>query len=254
MPLLSEHQSDEFIKIMYIGDSGTGKTGSLVSLLQAGYSFKILDMDNGLDALVQFGRQASCDLSKIEYETYRDKYRSTRSGPIVAGTPKAFTDAMDKITAWSAIEDPNCIFVLDSFTAFGKAAYEWAHALNPTAKDKRQIFFAAQQACETTLALLTGAEFKMNVIVISHVNYKEIVEGVHKGFPMAIGSALGPHIPKYFNTLILAESSGIGKNVRRKIKTMPTGVVDLKTPSPNIDFELPLESGMATIFEKLKGK
>lgn len=254
MPTLDQHQSSDFLKLIYIGDSGTGKTGSLVSLLSAGYAFKILDMDNGLDSLVHFAREAGADLSRVEYETIRDKYKSSKVGPRIDGSPKAFVAALDKLTEWSTVSDPNTIFVLDSLSAFGRAAFEWAKGMNPSAKDPRQWYFAAQQAVESTIAMLTGAEFEMNVIIISHVNYKEVREGEHKGYANAIGSALGPTIAKYFNTLILAETSGSRANTKRKIKTLPTGVIDLKVPNPKIDAELPLETGLATVFATLKGK
>lgn len=253
MPTLDQHQSSSYTKVVYIGDSGTGKTGSLVSLLADDYKFKILDMDNGLDALVHYAREQCPDkLSNVEFETIRDEYKSTKSGPMIRGQPKAFVGALDILTQWSEIEDPNTIFVLDSLSAFGRAAFEWAKGMNPLAKDPRQWYFSAQQGVESTIAMLTGEQFKMNVILISHVNYKEIIEGVHKGYVNAIGSALGPTIAKYFNTLILAESSGSGTNVRRKIKTLPTGVIDLKVPNPKVDKELPLETGLSTLFKQLK--
>lgn len=253
MPTLDNHASSLYTKVLYIGDSSSGKTGSLVSLLADGYSMRILDMDNGLTALKQFGRAASADLSRIEYETYRDEFRMTAGGPMVKGSAKAFSNAMDKLTEWSQVDDPMSITVIDSLTFLGKAAMAWAKGMNPTAKDPRQWFYTAQQAVESVLALLTNESYKQNVIVISHVNYKEVMEGVHKGYPSAVGSALGPTIASYFDTLILAEASGSGTNVRRRIKTMPTGVIDLKMPTSAIDKELPLETGLSTIFAELKG-
>lgn len=254
MPTLDQHQASLYTKVLYIGDSSSGKTGSLVSLLQAGYRFRILDMDNGLTALRTYGAAAGADLSQIEYETYRDEQRMTPQGPLTKGSPKAFTDAMTKLTEWSAIEDEQSITVVDSLTFLGKAAYAWARGMNPTAKDPRQWFYAAQQAVESVLAMITSEAYKQNVIIISHVNYKEVMENVHKGYPSAVGSALGPTIASYFDTMILAEASGSGTNVKRRIKTMPTGVIDLKMPTSSIDKELPLETGLATIFAELKGK
>jgi len=256
MATLDQHQSSKYAKMIYIGDSGTGKTGSLVSLLADGYQFKILDFDNGLDVLAQYARRECPDkLGNIEFETFRDKYSSSSAGPIVKGMPKAFLDGLKKLDEWSKIEDNRMIFVLDSLSAFGKSAFEWAKAMNPTAKDPRQWYFSAQQAVENTIALLTGEDFHQNVIVISHVNYKELADGTTKGYANAIGSALGPTIAKYFNTLILAESTGSGKNTRRKIKTLPTGVIDLKTPSPfKLEGELPLETGLSTIFNAIKSE
>jgi hypothetical protein len=254
MPTLDNHQSDDFTKLIYIGDSSTGKTGSLVSLLLAGYKLKIIDMDNGLETLKVYARLAQADLSLVEYETYRDTYRSTPAGPMIKGVPRAFTDALKKMTEWSeAIDDPKTIFVLDSGSAYGRSAYAWARAMNPSTKDPRQWYQTAQSAFEDTLALITGESFRMNAIIISHVNYKEITEGVTKGHFNAIGKALGPVVPRYFNTLLLAEVSGAGKNVRRKIKTLPTGIIDLKIPNPQAEAEYPLESGLADIFALLKG-
>lgn len=253
MPTLDEQVADEYLKLLYIGDSGTGKTGSLTSLLADGYKFKILDMDNGLQTLAQYARAAGLPLSNIEYATYRDIYRSTPAGPMLKGQPKAFTEALSKMTEWSTIEDSNTIFVLDSLTRYGKYAYEWAKGMNPTAKEGRTWYNVGQRAVEDTLAMLTGEQFKMHVIVISHVNYKEAVEGVHKGHPSALGTALGPIIPSYFNTMLLAEAVGTGRNVKRKIKTMPTGVIDLKIPSPQADESYSLETGLSDIFKLLKG-
>lgn len=260
MPTLDNHQSSSFAKVLYIGDSSTGKTGSLVSLVEAGYKLRILDLDNGLDSLVQFvKRQCPDKLVNINFETRRDKFKASLAGPIISGQPKAFTDALALMTKWSDDTIPaewgeQTIFVLDSLSAFGKSAFEWAKGMNPSAKDPRQWYFMAQGALENTIAMLTSEGFHSNVIVISHVQFKENADGTTKGYANTIGSALGPIIPRYFNTLVLAESTGSGKNVRRKIKTLPTGVVDLKTPVPfKIEGELPLETGLATLFEQLKG-
>lgn len=254
MPTLDQHQSSAYTKMLYLGDSGSGKTGSLASLLKAGYTFRILDMDNGLDSLVSFGRQTGADLSRVEFETIRDKYKSAKTGPKIDGSPKAFVAAMDYMTKCGEVEDPKCIFVLDSLSALGRAAYAWADGMNPTAKDKRQVFGAGMKAVEDVIALLTGDEFRMNVIVITHVKYDDGDEGTGKGFANALGKALGPIIPRYFNTTLMAEKTGSGDNIKRKIKTMPTNLVDLKIPVPGIAKEFPLETGMADIFRALRGE
>lgn len=260
MPSLEEHQSSDYAKIVYIGDSGTGKTGSLVSLVAAGYKLRILDMDNGLDALVQQVKLHCPDKMKnVSFITLRDKYKGTASGPVVSGTPKAFVEAIKYLDKWEddtipADWGPEYILVLDSGSSFGKAALEWAKGMNPGAKDQRQWYGAAQAAVENVIALLTGEAFRANVIVISHIDYRELIEGINKGYANFIGAKTGALVPKYFNTMVMAESVGSGKNTKRRIKTMPTGVVDLKTPVPTIEAEYPLETGLATLFEKLKGK
>lgn len=258
MPKLSSHQSGKFVKLIYIGDSGTGKTGSTVSLLAEGYKLRFLDMDNGLDVLRQFASRDCPDkLDNVEFITLRDKMRAGPAGPVVSN-PKAFTDSLKFLTKWEDESDPaewgeDTFLVVDSVSAWGKAAFNWAVGLNPTAKDPRQWYFTAQKAIEDAIALLSSEAFRTNVLLISHINYRELQDGTTKGYPNAVGSALGPIISRYFNTLLLAESTGMGKNTRRKIKTLPTGVIDLKNPAPfKIEAEYPLESGLAEIVRNIK--
>ena len=259
MVALSEYKASKFTKIMYIGDSSTGKTGSLVSLVAAGYKLRILDLDNGLDVLDEFIRKDCPDkLDTVDAETRYDEYKSTPGGPVVRGLPTAFVECTKLLTTWSDGTDPaewgeDHVLVIDSLDGLGKWAFEWARGLNSTAKDPRQWYFAGQQAIDNILAMLMSGGFKTNVIVISHVKYDELDDGTIRGVPTCLGSAMGPVIPKYFNTLVLADSRGSGKNVTRVIQTVPTTRVNLKTPAPfKIDAELPLPTGLATLFEQLK--
>lgn len=259
MPNLDDLQQDKFVKILYIGDSGAGKTGSLVSLVAAGYRLHILDLDKGLDSLVSFIRRECPDkLKNVDYETLRDPYKVVGNQVMIVGAPKAFTGSLTLMTKWSdgtnpAEWGPQNIFVLDSLSALGRAAFEWAKGMNPTTKDPRQWYGTAQKAVEDTISVLTSDAFRTNVIVISHVNMQELPDGTVKGFANSIGKAQGAVLPRYFNTLLLAETMGSGAAVRRTIKTVPTGTIDLKNPAPfTVDKELPLGTGLATIFEKLK--
>lgn len=252
MPTADQFQESLLIKILYLGDSGTGKTSSLVSLLEAGYSLKIIDFDKGILNLVMHTRKRCPErLSQIEFETFQDEYKATQSGLILAGQPKAFPNALKKLTEWQSIDDPMTIVIVDSLSMAGRAAFAWAQGMNPTQRDKRALFGLAQDAIEDTISVLTSDNFKTNVIAITHIKYDEM-EGLNKGYPNAIGRALGPKLPRYFNIMVQAETQGSGTNVKRKIRTLPTGIVDLKTPPIDIPAELPLDSGLATIFAKLK--
>ena len=245
---------------MWIGHSGAGKTGGLTPLVKAGYKLRILDMDNGLDALVNHIKAECPDkLSSVDYETVRDIVKSSTTGPKVTSA-RAFVKAASLMDKWSdgsipSEWGPEYIFVLDSLTALGRAAYSWAQSLNPTAKEKRQWYGEAQNGIEDLIALLTGESFRTNVIVISHVDLREQPDGSTKGFASSIGASLGPKLPRYFNTLVLSESVGSGKTIRRRIKTFPTALIDLKNPAPmKIEAEYPLETGMADLFRQLTSK
>lgn len=257
MPTLAEHQSGEFVKLFYIGNSGAGKTGSLASLIPD-YDLRIIDMDNGLDALVNQAKQHWPDrLSSIQYETVRDKYKATPAGPQVVPPARALvkvSNLLDKWTDGSKPEEwgPSKILIIDSLTMLGKAAFEWARAMNPNYRDSQLWYKGGQDVLDNIIATITSDIFHTNVIVISHIDYRER-DGVERGFINALGKALGPRLPLYVNTMLLAESSGSGTMVKRKIKTLPTSLIDLKNPAPmRIDATYDLETGMAQIFKKLK--
>lgn len=259
MALLKDHHSSKIFKALYIGDSSVGKTGSLVSLVKDGYKLRILDLDNGLDVLKQYIMKECPDkIDNVDYETRVDKYKSTAGGPMLIGQPKAFVDSMALLTKWSDGSDPSqwggdTFFVLDSGTALGRAAFEWSKGMNPGAKDPRQWYFQAQQAIETFVTMIFGAGFSTNVLIITHINYKELQDGTTKGYSNWIGSALGPIIPKYCNNVLLARSEGQGKNVRRYIETMSTALIDLKNAAPfRCEQRYPLETALATIVKLLK--
>lgn len=260
MPSATEHKSSEFVKLLFVGNSGAGKTGALTPLALAGYKLKILDLDSGLDALINHVKDGDpAALSNIEYQTFRDRIKMTAQGPKVAGAPKAYVDTLAALERWPDDDsDPatwgkDTILVVDSLTNLGRAAFLWAKAMNPASKDPRQWYKTAQDLVEDLVANLTSEDFATNVIVISHVDIVKTEAGIMKGLVSSIGKALGNKLPRFFNTLILSETTGTGKNVKRRIKTMPTAMLELKTPAPmRIDAEYPLESGLATIFEELK--
>lgn len=260
MAKLSTHQSGKFTKLMLIGDSGTGKTGSLASLVED-YELGILDFDNGLDILKAFVKRDHPDrLDAIDYESVRDQYKASEKMGAVVTKAEAYTNAAKLMTTWSdgslpSEWGPNKIFVLDSLTTMGKAAFEWARLLNVGQgnNDQRAWYGTAQSALENVIAMLTSDAFECNLIVISHVNYDE-ANGLTRGYPTTVGKALGPKIARYFNNLVLAETSGTGQNVKRSIRVVPNDLIDLKTAVPFAfaDRSLPLETGMRDLFRALR--
>lgn len=256
MPQLQPPQATTITKMLLLGDSGTGKTGSLASLAKAGYKLHILDMDNkvatGILPLIL--KDDAKAMANIDYETCRDKLKSSMLGPIIDGQATAFTKALALLDKWTDGSKPSewgpeHIFVLDSLTFFSDAAFNWAKSMNPSAKDPRQWFYTAQQGVENTLSLLTSSSFNTNLIVISHVSWIDRPDGTMKGYPSSIGKALGPTIPAYFDNMAQCETMG-GK---RSIKFIPTALVDLKTPiATRMSAPFPVESGLADFFKALR--
>lgn len=258
MATLDTYQKQEPIKLLFIGDSGTGKTGALTSLVCAGYKLRVLDFDSGLASLASFTR-AKCpaSLANVSYHTFRDEY-VLRGNTYRVRKAEAMHKALAKLDKWSDAENDNpsawgldTILVIDSLTHLARAAFNWAESLNPTAKDRRQIYGAAQELIEQLIANITGDNVKCHVIVISHIDYIELDEGTTKGFARTIGKALSPKVPTYFNYQLLAQTSGSGANVKRSIRTVPTASIDAKAPVA-VEPTLPLETGLADFFTKVQ--
>jgi hypothetical protein len=263
MPSLEQHQSSEFTKLLLIGDSKSGKTGALAPLTKK-YKLRILDFDNGLDALAQIvKRDNPADLKNIEFRTIRDKMIATPLGPMVGGTATAFIDGIKMLDKWQygdtdfgkpAEWGKDVILVLDSLTFMADAAFHFREPLVPRSKDGkydvRAVYKDSQDAIESVLALLTSESFRTNVIVISHVRYVDNPDGTKKGYPTAVGAALSPQIPRYFNSVALAQTGPGGK---RQIQTAATAMIDLANPASfKMLPTLPIETGLATFFDTLR--
>jgi hypothetical protein len=253
------------------GDPGSGKTGALASLVKAKYKLRILDYDNGLEPLKQFILRDCPELiGNVEYRTLRDKRKASPDGPVIDGQPKAFVDGIKMCDRWRYKTDngteidlgvpanwgADCILVLDSLTFFSDAAFDFREPLVPRSRDgkydQRAVYKDAQDAIEKTIALLTSESFRTNVIVNTHIRYVDNEDGTRKGYPTAVGAALSPQIPAYFNSVALCRTKPGGKRV---IQTAATALIDLKNPKPFAMLpEYPIDTGLADFFAVLKSK
>jgi hypothetical protein len=263
MPNLTDHQSNEYTKLLLIGDSKSGKTGSLVSLVKAGYKLRILDMDNLLDVLKYYVEKECPELAKnVEFRTIRDKRKATPLGHVIDGKPLAFATAIKMLDNWDyddvhlgapADWGPDCILVIDSLSRLCDAAYDFREPLTPKGRsgeyDARAVYGDAQDAIEAMLADLTSPEYKTNLIVIAHVQYMDMPDGTKKGYPQGVGQKLSPKIPQYFPSVILYTNKG-GK---RTIQTNSSPLMDLANPKPfAMEPSYPLEDGLARFFAVLR--
>src|SRR5258706_11962753 len=268
MPSLANHQSNDFIKLLAIGDSKSGKTGALVSLVKAGYKLRILDLDNLLDVLKQYIKRDCLDLiGNVEYRTLRDKRKASPTGSVLDGKPTAWINSLKMMDNWKYEDDqkngidfgppanwgPDCILVIDSLSRLCDAAYDFHESIIPLGKgglyDARAVYGNAQNDVEKFIAMLTSDTYKVNVIVIAHVTYQEQPDGTTKGFPQGVGQKLSPKIPQYLPSVVLFTSKG-GK---RTIQTNSTPMMDLANPAPFLmQPSYSIETGLAQFFEVLR--
>jgi hypothetical protein len=260
MPPLSQHQSHQTVKMLLVGQSGSGKTGALVSLAEAGYNLFLADFDNGLDIVAKHASPEAT--SRISFVSYQDELKSAGGRPVPKKTvPDAFTRHLADMDKWPddgkplLARTPRDVFVLDSLTHQGMAALRYVLAINSRSGQHpfQSDWGDAMALQEQVLQLLYASAIKCHVIVISHVTFIEQDDKSVLGFPTALGSKLPPKVPTYFNTMVMALSRGSGASVRRVIKTTPEPGILTKIPV-KVPAELPIETGLASIFEAMVGK
>lgn len=263
MPSLEAHPSLEIVKGLYLGDAGAGKTGSLASLVAAGYKLRIYDFDNLLTPLVQYVmKDCPAKIGNVAYQTFTDKMKGPDSPGMMQGKvlkvmpfvekADAFARAMKQLNYWKTPEEdlgkpgdwgPDVIVIIDTLTTMSESAFRYCEFLNPFGLEPQATYFAAQRMIVNALGMLTAEDFKPNVLVLAHIDYDKNQFNLTKGFPRSIGSALNTKIGGHFNCVLQAED-------QKFIRTKSTGIIDLKNPvSFRVPEKLPLESGLATFFK-----
>lgn len=260
MPTLETHQATTVLKMLCVGDSGSGKTGALASLANAGYRLVIMDFDNGLDVLLQYVKP-ECRKNVI-FKTFTDTFKPVGNKLLCQGA-KAYVDAITSLQNW---KDPDIgpasswgadtILVVDSLTFFGDSALRFALQLNqrlnqrPYQSDWGEAIGYQEDLCR----LLYSTDIKCHVIMNAHLtSTRESLDDKgqpvqsEKLYPSALGNKLPPKIGRYFNTMVLFKLRG----TQRKILTRPQSNVDVKTPwkTETLPSELPVEDGLLTIFK-----
>lgn len=271
MPNIAQHQSAQTIKLLLIGDPGSGKTGALPSLAAAGYNLRIMDLDNGLDIVrhlltTQGSPYPKEAASRVDYVTLTDEMKNV-SGRLIqvkaevwqkaAGLLAEWIDPITKvnlgpISSWG----PEEVLVIDSLSRLSDAAMDFQLMMNGRLGGKREQsdWYMAQGLVENMLRMLYDGGVKCNVIVICHITYIENASGVIKGYPNSLGKALPPKIGSYFNSMLQAFTKGTGKTAKHVISTQVNGFVELKTSAPlSVAAEYPVETGLADYFKTVKG-
>lgn len=264
MPALSAHQSSEITKLLLVGDSGSGKTGSLASLAEAGFNLRIVDLDSGLDVLANLLAKSPA-LSRVHFETITDKMRNV-AGKLVPAQATAWQRTIGLLSNWPELGPVTSwgsqdILVIDSFTMLGNAAMNFVLAMNSRLGQRphQSDWYDAQGMLESLLQMVYDEAVKCNVIITSHIAFiGEENSAVATGYPMALGKALPPKVGRYFNSILLARSTGTGTGVKRQILTasarMANGIVELKNTAPGrVKPEYPLETGLADYFKAIRG-
>ncbi len=259
MPSLTDHHSSSVVKLLNIGESGSGKTGALASLARAGYNLHVLDYDNGLDIMATVLRDDPKALARVRYETLRDTVKAINGVPKVQTPIHAYKDAGKTLAAWGAGDfTPQDVLVLDTLTTFSDAAFNEALVLGGRLNQRPQLadYGWCADSVKLFMEMITAPELNCHVIVNTHVRYLagEGGDEVMKGLPNAKGQEISRTVSRFFNTVALTRTIGTGPAAKRVISTTPQGVVEVKTSAPNaVKSSYPIETGLASLFSDILG-
>jgi len=271
-PTLRDHQENMLLKLLGMGDPGTGKTGSLAPLINElprwGIERVVIhDFDDGLDILSAKVKPDKLDL--VHYETMRDDLKATQVG-VGYREATAWTRAMALLNNWETKSEKlgpprdwgrETLFVCDTITGLGDACLGFAHMGPEKIEDHWRAVGAGMTHQSYYIQLLKA--MRCHVIVFSHirfmggggkttivdkhgqVSYKEVdsrVDGT--AYPSALGQQLPPSIGRHFNCQL--EWKLVGRS--RKVCTIPDTRMALKIPFEVKD-EMPIETALVDIFK-----
>lgn len=247
-------------KGLIVGDSGSGKTGALASLVDAGYKLRILDFDAGLDPLVGYVKNKEL-LANVEYETLRDRFKMRGSYLAVDKAP-AYQRGMALLQDWNGAGpvqswDPDTILVIDTLGRMARASFNMVLQANAVivpsgtrGGPEQSHYGTAMENVERTISLLTDPDIvPCHVLVNAHWAYQEDGSGILRPFPETIGSKLNPKVGRDFNNLF-SVSTIAGK---KSIKVKKDGMIGCKSSRPLKHETYSIEDGLANIFLEVVG-
>lgn len=261
MSNIADHYSGQSGKAIVLGESGSGKTGALISLVEAGFDLRILDFDNGLSYLANLIKTRCPDKQKnVIFETCQDNFDSINGKPSMVGQPVAMAKGTNLINHWKTdTEDlgpvsewgSNDVLVIDSLTFMAEAALRAVMAIKGRSNQKPEWgdWDAAGVFVKNFLSILTAEKIKCNVVVTAILTYiREESTQTLKGYPATVGQKLSPKVPTFFNTMLSIYRTGVGEQEKRVLRTRSYSGIECKTAGPGIPFELPLGTALATYF------
>lgn len=233
-------------KIVLVGKSGAGKTGSLASLVAAGYNLRILDTDNGVKVLhnlltdshypyAKIIRQREIDLAKavhfIPISTEMRLRHISRKLPndkviieklLAPASAEAWTTMLDKLDQWKDGEtdygpvrswDTSSVLVIDSFSTLAMCAYYFNQQLNgrlgarEEGYDYQRDIGGAQAQLRRLLELLFDSSIACNVVLITHITWVDDSQGV----------ASRPRVADADGNFILSKADGYPSAIGRAL-------------------------------------
>lgn len=273
----------EPVRLLLSGYPGAGKTACLAALANAGFKIRLLDFDGNPASLLQY--TDTDKLSNIDIITLEDKLGLAGQVAGTKGLPTAFAGAWKAMDSWKYTEDGaetdlgaskdwglDTVVVMDGLTGHTEACLRSAMSvMNKTPQTMSQPCWGlAIKQQGAFIQRLMSRDNGHNTIVISHLKMvgpkdleandgelgKELKERAAsmiptRLYPTAVGWGLPQSIAGEFPAHVLAEVKIVGRNAKRVLSYLPRPDVDLKLPVRGDLGELPIDTGMLTIFKAL---
>lgn len=259
-------------RIILMGDSGMGKTGSLLSLAEAGYTIHIADLECKAASLMKAiaadaiaskrwtKTQVKDIFSRIEIEEIAEpidfEKKKSKVPPGVAYG--AYGELMGK---WgTAYTSPKDVIVTDSLTKLSAYAANTMLRANNREILQVQDYTTIYKRIEEMLTLQTawdstlvgqGVQLDCHVILIAHIQYYAIKRKTDntvikagvigsgdtevvdtKLYPQTIGDKFSQNVPTWFNTLILY-TTATNQPGKRIIKLLASDDAPVKLAAPS---------------------
>lgn len=269
MTSLAERDPIPLYRSLGLGDPGSGKTGSLVEVVNRMDELPIerviiADFDDGLDVLAHHVKPEY--KSRVLFQTFRDKLDPNIEGAVYSGAAldMAWVKAnvfMKSFEGGANSWGPETLFVVDSLTGMGDAAMNYSKSKAGLGiLDDWRATGSGSKLQDKFTQMLVG--LKCHMILNAHIRYmggggykiteKEgskyqtpvdsNIDGT--AYPSALGRILPTTLARHFN--IALEWKMVG--TVRKIRTVPEDRMALKVP-----FKLPQELAQDTgLLEVLK--
>jgi hypothetical protein len=292
MPNILSHHSSEVVKTLLIGDTGAGKTGAIASLC-CDYRVFMLDLDNGVDILKGYLTDPKSPYlarnpnaaANLYYKTFTDPVKFI-NGQAYYSKAEAWAKAMECLMGWNDKDasgadvkfgpahswGPDTVLVIDSLSGLSQYALNYHQQMNgglmkePSPNEGRRHVGAVQNMLRRLLDMIKDSNLKCNVVLTAHVTFVNDIGDMPaqkddgrreagQGYPSAIGRALSPHIPRYFNTTLIAKTVGTNAHKLFTQSQFAGGqIINAKTSAPlGVKAEYPLSTGLADYFRDVKG-
>jgi len=214
MPSLFDKET-ESAKIVYLGDSGHGKTGSKAALIAAGYKLRMIDTDRGFKILrslltddrypyAEFIRKSGIDLTepgRISYipidvpielvdQTVKKPSGNIQQSILAPASSAAWNQVVKQLSSWKdngqdfgAITDwdNDVVLDLDTVSTLAELAKYWNQDMNSRLGMLEDEYGrdagAAQELISRLNMKLTSPSVRCNVIATTHVTWVDTNRG-----------------------------------------------------------------------------